>query len=86
MNKSRDKKKLHEDIILKIVNNENLISESENSLFEMVFDPCQKDKQYKQLFEYVIFKNISEENIFNKKFINNFDIEHLNLGIWRSIF
>ena len=76
-------KQLNDDIIEKIINNDNLKLQDEDSLLEFVLDLYSKDENSYKLFEYILFNNVSEEMI--EKFINEFNIEQLNLGIWRSI-
>ncbi|KAK8871617.1 hypothetical protein M9Y10_007352 [Tritrichomonas musculus] len=76
-------KQLNNDIIEKIINNENLKLHDEDSLLEFVLELYSKDENSYELFEYILFNNISEEMI--EKFIDKFSIEYLNLGIWRSI-
>lgn len=76
-------KQLDDHIIEQIINNENLKLNDEDSLLEFVLDLYSGDAKSCELFEYIEFNNVSEEKIEN--FINKFELEHLNFGIWRSI-
>lgn len=76
-------KLLNIDIIEKIINNENLKLHDEDSLLNFLLEIYSKDDRFCSLFEYVIFNNVSKEMM--EKFIKQFDINHLNLSIWKTI-
>ena len=76
-------KLLNIDIIEKIINNENLKLHDEDSLLNFLLEIYSKDDRFCSLFEYVIFNNVSKEMM--EKFIQQFDINHMNLSIWKTI-
>ena len=83
---SCDKDKMKElkvNFIEDIIQNPKFQVDSEDSLFDFVFQLYLENRQNGFLFEYVYFNNISIENL--EKFIHHFDIEYLNVKIWESI-
>ena len=76
-------KQLNIDMIELIVNNDHLKLQNEDTLLRFLLDLYSKDRKYSELFEYIIFNNVSEEMISN--FISVFEIVDLNDSIWKSI-
>ena len=70
-------------IFEEIIKNEHLIIQDEDELFEKILKLYEKDRTYGTLFEYVLFHNISEENIY--KFVDKFEFEDMNIHIWKCI-
>lgn len=81
-------------IIEAIVSNKNLVISSEDSLLEFIFNILHLEESnfdnnedriqfIHSLFEHVEFIHISEERIC--KFIDEFNIQYLTIGTWRSI-
>ena len=66
-----------------VVNNSNLKVESEDDLFDFVIEKYEEEPSSGFLFEYVDFRNLSEEKM--SDFVYRFDLEDMNAGVWRSI-
>lgn len=71
------------EIIEEIMGNENLKIEDENSLLNLIICMYEEDDKYCELFEYVKYEHLREETLF--KFIDIFNINHINNSIWKSI-
>lgn len=83
---SVDKEKLKNikiEFIEKIISDKNLKIHDEDELFEFVLEMYEQNHINGFLFEYVLFCNISEENM--SKFIEKFEIEDMNVHVWHSI-
>lgn len=76
-------KKLEISVLEEIISSDSLKLEEEDTLLQLLIELYENDINYSYLFEYVIFSNVKKETI--KLFIETFDIEFLNLGIWKSI-
>ena len=76
-------KQLDNEIIEDIISNKSLQLEEEDELFDFLIKKYENDKTIGNLFEYVDFTSISEEEIL--KFTTEFDFDDLNLSIWQSI-
>ena len=76
-------KKLDFFIIKEIIENEEFKIDEEDTLLRFIIEKYEEDTQYCELFEDVIFNNVSEKTV--EEFINVFSIEHLNLNLWKSI-
>lgn len=76
-------KTLSIEIIEEIIKDEALELEDEDALLNIITELYEEDEKYSILFEYVKFENVSEECL--SKFIEAFNIENLNLSIWKSI-
>lgn len=76
-------KTLDIEIIESIFGHQKLRLHDEDSLLEFILELYFEDDKFSVLFEYVIFKNVSEEEL--KKFVSQFDIEFLNSKIWKSV-
>lgn len=70
-------------VIEEIVKNEKLRIDDEDWLLEFILDMYAKDAMYASLLEYVHFQSVSEHCL--ERFVNEFDIDHLNRSIWDSI-
>ena len=71
------------EILAAVIKNAKLRLEDEESLFELILGLHEEDREYSSLFEYVDFKHLKSESV--KEFIDQFDIEYLNIGAWQSI-
>lgn len=79
-----DLESLDVEILESIISNDQLKLKDESSLLKFILELYSKDKKkYSILFEYVIFKNVDENTL--SEFINQFDIEGMNIEIWRRI-
>ena len=76
-------KNLPNEIIEEIIRNQNLKLKNEDSLLEFILLLCEKDHSYSNLFENVLFCNVSEEIL--EKFVNEFDVDCINGQIFHSI-
>ena len=76
-------KRLPIEILSEIIEDESLKIDDEDSLLNFILELYLEDDKYSILFEYVQFLNVSEETLI--KFINKFNVEHINSGIWNSI-
>lgn len=76
-------KSLDYEILDQILRNDHLKLKNEDLLVELLIEKYKEDEKYSSLFEYVIFNNISEENL--SEFINVFNISDINSGIWNSL-
>ena len=66
-----------------IMNNTNLTLSTEDELFSLINELYAEDKTNSNLYEFVEFKNVSTSSL--ETFIENFDIEYLTIGTWKSI-
>ena len=71
------------EILASVIKNSKLRLEDEESLFELILGLYEEDREYSSLFEYVEFKHLKSESV--NEFIDQFDIEYLNIGTWQSI-
>ena len=71
------------DIIEQIISNNQLKLFNEDELFNIVLKLYIKSKEYSSLFSFVVFMNLSTESI--REFIQNFDINDINISIWKNI-
>ena len=71
------------EIIEEILNDEKLKIEDEDGLLKMIISMYEEDDKYRELFEHVKYENVSSETL--HKFIEVFNINHINNGIWNSI-
>lgn len=71
------------EIIEEIMGNLNLKIEDEDSLLNLIIFMYEEDDKYCELFEYVKYEHLREETLF--KFIDIFNINHINNSIWKSI-
>lgn len=55
----------------------------EDSLLKFILNLYEKNHKVAPLFQYVIFRNVSKECL--REFIEKFDIENIDNGIWKSI-
>ena len=69
--------------IIDIFNSDNFVVSDENTLFDCIFNLYEMSKDYAVLFEFIVFLNLSENNM--QKFINTFSFNDLNLKIWNNI-
>ena len=76
-------KQLPIEIIEEILNEETLRIEDEDSLLNFIIELYSDDDKYSILFEYVKLSNVSDE--FLRKFIDAFNIDDINSGIWKAI-
>ncbi|KAK8880527.1 hypothetical protein M9Y10_003206 [Tritrichomonas musculus] len=76
-------KKLPLSIIDEIIGNEALKLEDEDALLNFILDLYEENDIYSILFSHVKFEHLSQEMI--SKFINAFNIDHLNSEIWRRM-
>lgn len=70
-------------IIELILSNDKIQLEDENSLLDFVIELYQKNEKNSNLFEYVDFSAVDQENI--EEFVNTFDLNDINLSIWKMI-
>ena len=70
-------------IIEKIVSNEDLKIDDEDSLLQFAMKMYESDRSFSFLFEHVLFTNVSEKCL--ESFIALFDIDDLTSDIWRQI-
>ena len=76
-------KKLNFEIIEEIIQSNSLRLNNESSLLDFILSLYEYDHSFCDLFEYVQFRNVSEESLIS--FIDEFEIEDLNQNIWNSI-
>ena len=76
-------KKLDNSELDRIINNEKLKIQSEDSLFKFVLSLYEKDQTKSFLFDYVIFPNLSQESL--QHFTESFRYDDIDESIWRSI-
>ncbi|KAK8842881.1 hypothetical protein M9Y10_025747 [Tritrichomonas musculus] len=76
-------KSLPNEIIEEITRNQNLKLNKEDSLLEFILSLCENDHSHSNLFENVLFCNVSEETL--EKFVNEFDVDQINSQIFQSI-
>ena len=74
---------LHEDTIKRITSNDKLSLYTEDQLLKFILKLCHFNIEYNSMFEYVYFENVSNEQI--ELFVNNFNIEYMTMGTWKSI-
>lgn len=65
-----------------IIESKSLKINDEDSLLDFVLEMYGKDRECSILFEYILFSNLSEDKL--KLFIEQFNIEDLNMKIWNS--
>ena len=75
--------KLRLSTIEKIISNKRLQLKDENQLLSIINRLYSKEIKYSILYEYVCFTNVGSESI--AEFIDIFDHNDLNSGIWKSI-
>lgn len=76
-------KKLPNEIIEEIIKNENHKLNEEDSLIEFILTLYKEDRSTSNLFEYVLFYNLSEEKM--KTFLEEIEFEYINNKTFRSI-
>ena len=72
------------DTLERILSNIQLRVSEEDELFDIILQLYLKSKDYAPLFSYVIFMNLSTQSL--RKFGQHFDINDLNISIWKSVF
>ena len=75
--------KLDSSTVEEIIRNENLKLEDEDELLEILIEMYEKDNRFSFLFEYVYFNQVRDETL--SKFVDAFDVDDMNSGIWNSI-
>lgn len=73
----------NDDIIERIISNEQLQLRDEDQMINFVNKLYLKNSKYYQLYEYVLFSFVSENQI--NEFIKIFDINDINSSIWKNI-
>ena len=76
-------KKLPQSAIYSIISNPNLRVSDEDSFLNFIVELYLNDRSYSDLFEYVIFNNVSKKTL--KSFFSVFTYEDINMNIWHSI-
>lgn len=76
-------KSLPNEIISEIVQNKKLKLSEEDSLLEFLLKLYEKDHSNANLFEFVLFSNVSTEKL--EQFVNEFEVEYINQKIFQSI-
>ena len=76
-------KELPFSLIEAIIKNEKLVVDDEDQLLEFILEKYEEQIEFTELFEYVDFRNVQKETLV--KFIDKFNIENINSGIWKSI-
>lgn len=76
-------KTLDTNIIEDILTNDNFQIQNEDTLLKFALEMYLENSENASLFEYVIFNNVSEEQL--DEFLNTFSIDDLDSSIWRSI-
>ena len=76
-------KQLPSTVIFKIISSPEFRVCDEDSLLKFIIDLYLNDQINSQLFEYVLFNNVSEEVL--ELFISSFSIDDLNNNIWKAV-
>lgn len=76
-------KKLDDDIIEMIIQNDNLKIKDEDSLLQFIIDLYNENNTRKNLFENVYYSKVSQKEIMN--FFTTFDFNDITPEIWQSI-
>ena len=76
-------KKLEIESLEEILSHKSLKLKDEDFLLELILDLYSSDNKYSSLFEYIQFCNVSENVL--EEFVNEFDIELMNIKIWEKI-
>lgn len=76
-------KELPKSAIYSILSSPDLQISDEDSFLNFAIEMYLTDRSYSDLFEYVLFNNVSENSI--ASFISTFSIDDLNVNIWKSI-
>ena len=71
---------LQDQCIINIINNDKLTLKSEDQLLNFIIELCSKNQDFSTLFEFVYFKNLSDEMIL--KFFTSFNIDYLTKETW----
>lgn len=71
------------DTIESILKNDKLQIQDEDQLLFFIIDLYKKDVKYSELFEYVLFNNVSSAAM--KEFLSVFDLNNINHAIWSSL-
>ena len=71
------------NIIEKIISNDQLKLYNEEELFDIVLELYLKSKEYSTLFSHVNFINLSTKSLL--EFCQKFDINDINISIWKNI-
>ena len=74
---------LQDQCIINIINNDKLTLKSEDQLLNFIIELCSKNQDFSTLFEFVYFKNLSDEMIL--KFFTSFNIDYLTKETWMSL-
>lgn len=74
-------KRLDVEVLNKILSNENLRINDEDSLFQFIIEMYEEDQSKSPLFENIIFSNISNESL--ELFINKIKLEDMSVDIWQ---
>lgn len=75
--------KLDPSMIEEIIKSDRLKLDDEDKLLEILIEMYERDNTNSFLFEYVYFNQVGDEAL--SKFIDIFDVENMNNGIWKSI-
>lgn len=76
-------KTLPDEVIEQIISNKFLRLTEEDDLLLFILDLYKENRKYSNLFEYVMFNNVSKKEF--EKFIVDFSPEYINSKIWNSI-
>lgn len=74
---------LSNEIIDMILKNDNLTLNDEDSILEFILELYKKDHSNSNLFENVLFINVSEEKL--REFVNEIKVEYINDRVFQSI-
>lgn len=71
---------LSSDILSLVASHKSFSITSEDSFFQIVLELFQKDDTFVNLFEYVIFQNLSNKSL--QQFVESVSFEYINVNIW----
>lgn len=74
---------LTSDQLYQVFSKKSLCVESEDHLFDFIFEKARNDQSFCQLFEFIEFANLSCDRIM--KFTSEISLENINYGIWKSL-
>lgn len=75
-------KKIPINLLIEILSSSAFRISEEDKLLDFVLQVYAENRKYSVLFEYVLFKNVSESLL--KSFIESFKVDDINQSIWRS--